>query len=95
MRMLRMLDQTGEREHSISHLIGARNEARKVVLSFLLTFNHSLHDARMVGTKVDEAMRDPGLPFDLELFLLQLQPFFLFFLSSIYPHLVFPHSGIN
>lgn len=57
-----VLDQTGEK-HSISHLVGAGNEARKLVLFFLLSFNHCLHDARMVGTKVDEAMSDAGLPF--------------------------------
>ena len=51
---------------SISHLVGAGNEARKLVLFFLLSFNHCLHNARMVGAKIDKAMGDAGLPFHLE-----------------------------
>jgi hypothetical protein len=46
-----------------SHLVGAGNEAGELVLSFSLSFNHCLHDAWMIGAKVDKAMSDSGLPF--------------------------------
>lgn len=55
------MDGRKGKKFDISHLVGTGNEARKLIPFFLLSFNHGLHDARMVGAKVDKTMSDPGL----------------------------------
>lgn len=45
----------------LTDLIGAGNDARELVLLFLLAFHHGLENRRVVGSQIDEDMGDAAL----------------------------------
>lgn len=49
-----------------TYLIRAGNDFGKVSLLFILPLDNGLDDAGVVGSKIDEAMRDAGFPYGLK-----------------------------
>ena len=47
------------------HLIGAGDDTRELAFLLVLTFDHSLYNAGVVGAQVHEAMSDAGLTFPI------------------------------
>lgn len=50
-----------KRQWKVDYFVGTSDDARELVRSLLLTFNHGLEYARMIGPEVHEAMGDAGL----------------------------------